>query len=434
MTLRLDAKRPADLDRAAALLRAGSTVAFPTETVYGLGANALDPTAVARIFTAKQRPAWDPLIVHISSRAMLPTVADLSANPELLRRAEALIAAFWPGPLTLLLPRASAIPDAVTAGRPRVGVRMPAHPVARALIAAAGTPIAAPSANRFGHTSPTTAAHVLADLDGRIDAVLDGGPSLVGLESTVLDLAETPMRIYRPGVITPAQIEEVLNPPTSLRTNSPTDFKAGFKGGYKINPKTGLQAHHQTDPQANLQTNLKTGLQTGLQTGSQASLQTGHQTDSQASLQTGLQAGPQANLQTTPPAVQVELFLPNSGDTTAAPESLPSPGVGLRHYAPEARLLLVEGADDLLATAAAHPGRRIGVLLPDRWPSRPGMEIYPWGPWTRPDVLAQRLFAGLRELDARRVTLILCPLPPLEGLGAALRDRLQKAARSADSN
>src|ERR1039458_7360155 len=183
------------LGRAAEILRAGGLVALPTETVYGLGANALDAAAVERIFEAKQRPAWDPVIVHISDLAMLDGLVG-----EVPAAARKLMEAFWPGPLTLLLPRSAAVPDAVTAGRALVGVRMPAHPVALELIRRAGVPVAAPSANRFGHISPTTALHVLADLDGRIDAVLDGGPTRVGLESTVLDVAAR--AIYRPGAVT----------------------------------------------------------------------------------------------------------------------------------------------------------------------------------------------------------------------------------------
>ena len=195
----------AGLLRAAELLRKGGTVAFPTETVYGLGANALDPEAVAKIFRAKERPSWDPVIVHICDHTMLNQVADIS--PALSERTEALIAAFWPGPLTLLLPRTAAVPDSVTAGRPLVGVRMPAHPLALELIRRSGVPIAAPSANRFGRTSPTTKAHVLSDVDGRIDAVLDGGPTSVGVESTVLDV--TSMTIFRPGAVTAEMIAAV---------------------------------------------------------------------------------------------------------------------------------------------------------------------------------------------------------------------------------
>lgn len=196
-TLVLRAEEPGAIERAAAILHGGGLVAFPTETVYGLGADATSAAAAEGIFQAKQRPHSDPLIVHLAAADELGHVAH--AVPAL---AWQLAARFWPGPLTLVLPRAEAIPAVVTAGGETVGVRVPAHPVARALIAAAGVPVAAPSANRFMHTSPTTAAHVLADLDGRIDCLLDGGPCTVGVESTVLDITASPPRILRPGGVT----------------------------------------------------------------------------------------------------------------------------------------------------------------------------------------------------------------------------------------
>jgi L-threonylcarbamoyladenylate synthase len=196
---------PAGIAEAAAILAGGGLVAFPTETVYGLGGDALSPAAVARIFAAKGRPAEDPLIVHLAELADLPRVtAELSAAAALLA------ARLWPGPLTLILPRGPAVPHSVTAGCETVAVRLPAHPVARALIAAAGTPIAAPSANRFGHTSPTSAAHVLADLDGRIDLVLDGGPATIGVESTVLDLSGPLPTLLRPGGVSLEELRELL--------------------------------------------------------------------------------------------------------------------------------------------------------------------------------------------------------------------------------
>jgi L-threonylcarbamoyladenylate synthase len=190
------------LSRAADILRQGGTVAFPTETVYGLGANALDPKAVQSIFEAKQRPAWDPLIVHITSQEQLQEVAvDIPSAGRMLMEA------FWPGPLTLLLPKGPRVPPIVTAGRPRVGIRMPRHPVARRLIELAGLPIAAPSANSFGKTSPTRAAYVLEDLEGRIDAVIDAGEATLGLESTVVDVCSEPPVLYRPGMITFEQVQ-----------------------------------------------------------------------------------------------------------------------------------------------------------------------------------------------------------------------------------
>jgi L-threonylcarbamoyladenylate synthase len=331
------------LDQAAAILRAGGTVAFPTETVYGLGANALDAAAVARIFAAKQRPSWDPLIVHIADRKMLERItSSLPAN------ASRLIDAFWPGPLTLLLPKSDAIPDAVTAGRPRVGVRMPQHPVAFALVQAAGVPVAAPSANRFGRTSPTTAAHVLEDLDARIDAVLDSGETTHGLESTVIDACEDPCVVYRPGVISLEQIRAA--------------------------------------------------------------------------------------------GVNAVLFRESAETQKATPESLPSPGVGLRHYAPKAKLILIDGEGPAQIAAFAETVHRIetggaipGLMLPDAFAHAVGQHhgpVFSWGNWSDPEQLAQRLFAGLRYLDHAGATIIVCPLPAAKGIGLAIRDRLQKAART----
>ncbi len=343
-TEHLSAGTSGDLERAAAILRAGGTAAFPTETVYGLGANALHAEAVAKIFAAKQRPGWDPLIVHVSDREMLARVAEIPA--EFAERVQRLMLAFWPGPLTLLLSRTAAVSDAVTAGRPLVGVRMPAHLVALQLIRLAGVPVAAPSANRFGHTSPTTAAHVLDDLDGRIDAVLDGGAAKVGVESTVLAALETPMVIYRPGAVTAKMIEDA----------------------------TGCA---------------------------------------------------------------VRLFHANAEAESAPREGLPSPGVGMRHYAPRARLELVEVpiADQVSHSLHAAIERLeqsdevVGVMLPEGWDASYAEESFPLGEWGDEGIFAQRLFAGLRSLDARGVTVIVCPVPAGDGLSAAVRDRLEKAAR-----
>lgn len=328
------------LDQAAAILRRGGTVAFPTETVYGLGANALDPLAVAKIFEAKQRPAWDPLIVHVANDEHLRRVA--ASVPSAARR---LMDAFWPGPLTLLLARASALPEMVTAGRPRVGVRMPSHPVARRLIELADLPIAAPSANSFGRTSPTRAEFVLEDLDGRIDAVLDAGQTTLGLESTVVDVGVQPPLLYRPGMVTMEQ----------LRAFCP-----------KMIPYHPVQ------------------------------------------------------------------------DSSVEQAAHSSPGTGLKHYAPNARLLLVERDEIENMFSLAHEfevqGEIVGIMLLDGlMPSSDNpMEvsrIYHWGAWDDQATLARRLFSGLRELDAAGATVILCPLPEEGGLGVALRDRLMKAAR-----
>ncbi len=196
----------ASIRRAAALLRAGELVAFPTETVYGLGADALNGEAAARIFAAKGRPADNPLIAHIAGESGL---AGLIAG-EPCACARKLMRAFWPGPMTLIFPKSPRVPREVTAGLDTVAVRMPSHPVARALIRAAQTPIAAPSANRSGRPSPTTAAHVLEDMEGRIPLILDGGPCEVGLESTVVDVTGARPRILRPGGVTLEMLEGVV--------------------------------------------------------------------------------------------------------------------------------------------------------------------------------------------------------------------------------
>ncbi len=192
--------------RAAALILRGELVAFPTETVYGLGANGLDPDAVARIYAAKGRPAWNPVILH---------VADVSAARALVahwpERAQQLADAFWPGPLTMVLPKSASVPPIATAGGDAVAVRVPRHPVALALLRATGVPIAAPSANRFTHISPTTAQHVAASLGPRVPLILDGGPCDVGIESTVVDLAGEYPTILRPGSITAAALSGALH-------------------------------------------------------------------------------------------------------------------------------------------------------------------------------------------------------------------------------
>jgi L-threonylcarbamoyladenylate synthase len=195
------------LQDAAAVLRAGGLVAFPTETVYGLGANAFDPSAVAGIFTAKGRPATNPLIVHIDGESMLRLVA--AAWPPLAAK---LAGRFWPGPLTLVLLKTPVVPDVVTAGGPTVALRIPGHPVALSLIRAAGVPLAAPSANRSAKLSPTRAEHVRSGLDGRIDLILDGGPTANGIESTVLDVTGGRPVLLRPGPIPVSALEQVVGP------------------------------------------------------------------------------------------------------------------------------------------------------------------------------------------------------------------------------
>ncbi len=202
----------AGIEHAAALIRSGRLVAFPTETVYGLGANALDPDAVARIFAAKGRPRTSPLIVHVDSIEMARGLAShwCDAAEHLARR-------YWPGPLTLVVPKRPEVPDIVTAGLPTVGLRMPAHPLALELIRAAGVPLAAPSANRFTQLSPTAASHVPESL---ADYTLDGGPARVGIESTVISLVGAPV-LLRPGLIPITELESLIGP--ILQSATPTE-------------------------------------------------------------------------------------------------------------------------------------------------------------------------------------------------------------------
>ncbi len=195
------------IKRAAELIRAGRLVAFPTETVYGLGANALDETAIRRVFAAKRRPFDDPLIVHVSSIEMARSLVRIWP-----REAQLLAERHWPGPLTLVLLKQPVIPDAATAGLGTVGIRMPAHPITLALIEMSGVPIVGPSANRFTELSPTTAQHVRDSLGDAVDMILDGGSTPVGIESTVLSLATPRPVLFRPGMITREEIEELIGP------------------------------------------------------------------------------------------------------------------------------------------------------------------------------------------------------------------------------
>lgn len=337
-TVRIDRSLdPEALERAlrpaAEVLRTGGLAAFPTETVYGLGANALDAAAVARIFEAKGRPLYDPIIVHVADPDDLARVT--AEVPPLARE---VAARFWPGPLTLVLPRGADVPDVVTAGGPSVAVRCPAHPIARALIRSAGVPVAAPSANRFGHTSPTDAQHVLDDLGGRIDLVVDGGPCRVGVESTVLDLTSDPPAVLRPGGV---PIEDLA----------------------------------------------------------------------------GIVSGVVARRQAAPPSA-----------------GMPSPGMLERHYAPRTPLWLVAGgAARVLALASEQQaaGIRVALLLADEdvdAARAAGFEAVALGPADDASALARALFGALRRMEDAGADLLLARAFPPAGLGAAIHDRLTRAA------
>jgi L-threonylcarbamoyladenylate synthase len=338
LTIDPSAPDPQIIAEAVAVIRAGGLVAFPTETVYGLGANALDEQAVARIFHAKGRPATDPIIAHIADLRQLDVLAR-----DVPPVARALAQRFWPGPLTLVVLRRPIVPANLSAGRATVAVRMPSHPVALALITAAGVPIAAPSANRFSRPSPTTAAHVLDDLAGRIDLVLDGGPASIGVESSVIDLTVDPPVLLRPGGVTVAALLELAP-------------------GLIVEPR----------------------------------------------------------------------YL--TGDDEAAP----APGMLLRHYAPDATLMMVAGGREAAlarirseALTAIGMGERVGVLAFNEDVSALTdlpVEVATLGSATDPEQVAQRLFAALREIERTGVDLILVRDPGQEGLSLAIRDRLVRAA------
>jgi L-threonylcarbamoyladenylate synthase len=221
---------PGVIARAAAALREGRLVAFPTETVYGLGAHALDPAAVARIFVAKGRPGYNPLIVHVAEAEAARALA-----AEWSPAAERLAAAFWPGPLTLVVPRAAGVPDAVTAGLPSVALRVPANLVAHALLAAAALPVAAPSANRSTQLSPTTAAHVERSLGDRVDLIVDGGPTAVGIESTVVSLTAELPTVLRPGTLSVEELRAVVGEVAELSARG---------GGRAARPSPGMLDRH----------------------------------------------------------------------------------------------------------------------------------------------------------------------------------------------
>ncbi|CAG7634590.1 Threonylcarbamoyl-AMP synthase [Paenibacillus solanacearum] len=330
------------LAEAAAQLRKGQVVAFPTETVYGLGADATNTEAVAAIFAAKGRPSDNPLIVHIAERSQL---AGLTAPPD--EAVSRLLDRFWPGPLTVVLPaRPGVLSPLTTAGLSTVGIRMPDHPVALQLIAASGCPIAAPSANRSGRPSPTHAAHVLEDLDGRIAGVVDGGPTGVGLESTVVEFGpDGALHILRPGGITAAQLRDALPDVTVLEPTA---------------------AEHEQEPEA-----------------------------------------PRA------------------------------PGMKYAHYAPRGAMVLVQGSapEPVLARMqreldeARSRGERTGVLTYREHAGRlcADHEVV-CGTLADLDTVAHELYAALRAFDEAGVSFIAAEACPEQGIGAAVMNRLRKAA------
>ncbi len=366
---------PSSIERAAALLRAGEVVVFPTETVYGLGADALQASAVERIFAAKGRPFSDPLIVHIADEAALEQL-----TISIPAQARQLAKAFWPGPLTLILPRSPLIPELVTAGLETVAIRMPRHPVAHALIHAVGSPIAAPSANRFMHVSPTTAQHALADLEGRVPLILDAGPCVVGIESTVLDLCSRVPTILRPGGISLEALRTVLP-----EVQSPRRIPV---------PQAGIPIY-------------------GVRSKAE------HATFGRTSL-----APPQ------------ESSVVNTRSETEWESR--SPGHLLTHYAPAVPLLLFDGSVEAMRAAMLtelqrrlERGECVGVLVADEDVAafhESGAVVQSLGDAAAPEQVAGALFAGLRALEEADVQVILSRSFDERGLGLAIRDRLVKAA------
>jgi L-threonylcarbamoyladenylate synthase len=323
MTLVLPASDDA-ICQAAEVLRAGGLVAFPTETVYGLGAAAENPRAVAAMFKAKGRPADHPVIVHLAAADELGRWA-----AEVPTAARSLAAAFWPGPLTMILRRSPLASDLVTGGLPTVGLRVPRHPVAQQLLRALGGAIAAPSANRFGRVSPTSAAHVLEELGGHIDLILDGGACSVGLESTIVDLTGNHPAVLRPGGISHEQVAEVLG----------TALAAKSAGAPRVSGS--LESHYA-------------------------------------------------------PRARVELCSPEA-------------------VFDRAQFLVAGGERVAVLTSQAiamhHPSQFAVIEMP-----------------ASDEQFAQELYAALRQADAAGCDVILASLPPAEGMGAAIADRLSKAA------
>ena len=334
MITKMSAPCAASMKEAAQLINQGEVVAFPTETVYGLGADATNEEAVKKIFIAKGRPGDNPLIVHITSVDQIQTVI----RGEMPVWAKKLADAYWPGPLTMIFDKGDRIPSCVTAGLDSVAVRIPSHKDARNLIDAAQKPVAAPSANLSGRPSPTTAKQVFDDMNGRIPMIIDGGESDVGLESTVLDVRRMPVKVLRPGGITPKMIADIVG---------------------------------EVEVAGSVMRPLKEG------------------------------------------------------------ETVLSPGMKYKHYAPEGSLVIVKGnqkkvAEAILNMYDATEGEKCILALEGNLKNYPGKNVFSLG--KDPKEMAHRLFDALREMDARGVSAIFSEAVDAEGIGLAVMNRLGRAA------
>lgn len=331
LTVSDEARDRGNIEKAGELLRSGGLVIIPTETVYGLAANACDPDAVARIFAAKGRPQDNPLIVHVDSLEMLyPLVEELPETARLLAEC------FWPGPLTIILPKSGRVPRETSGGLDTVAVRMPAHSVARAIIAAAGVPLAAPSANRSGSPSPTTFAHCVDDMLGRVDAIVNGGDCAVGVESTVITLCDGVPRLLRPGAVTPEQLRVVLG-----------EIELDFGVTHRLNATTRVS----------------------------------------------------------------------------------SPGMKYKHYAPQAKVILLKGGVEAFARYLSFNARDgdAAVCFDEDLPFLK-LPAISYGGKNDHDTQAAELFAVLRGLDKTGVQRAFIHSPDTDGVGLAVYNRLIRAA------
>jgi L-threonylcarbamoyladenylate synthase len=385
------AQLQAGIEEAAAVLADGGIVAFPTETVYGLGGDARNTIAVERIFTAKGRPSDNPLIVHVADQeGALSLVENVNEIEQLL------MTVFWPGPLTLVLPvREGAVSPLVTAGLDTVAVRVPANEIARALIMQSRCPLAAPSANRSGRPSPTLASHVMEDLVDRIDGVIDGGPAGVGLESTVVRVLGDCIHILRPGGITREQLMNAVGEAVKV---------------------IATEEQHSTADLAETAVTQTTTISTSVTSTSVTSTSTSDPATSTTS----------------------ELRKHTAGETAVNLLHVPprSPGVKYTHYAPKGEMLLITGSSDGLfrvvqskIAEATRKGHRVGVLSCTEHLSYYNAEVvFDCGSLKRPELAAKSLYSILRQCDERGLDFIIAEGYPEQGIGAALMNRMRKAA------